>query len=110
VNISGDQSDIKYYGGVVLYVYTEGNFRNWVLEIHLWYWPRCHLIAERVDCFGYGIVIDNRDHKQPLHGHIGFEHHGGHVSGILQAPNGTPPFIDGKPVANNLSFNPMAHF
>ncbi|MFB6320094.1 SusC/RagA family TonB-linked outer membrane protein [Saccharicrinis sp. FJH54] len=108
INISGGNDVFTYYAGGT-YVYTEGNFPDLGVGKYTY---RIGLDANITDNLTASVTLalDNRDFKRPYLSGVGNNTMEGLFLELLQAPPWMPPYMDGKPVNNNLDFNPYALF
>jgi TonB-dependent starch-binding outer membrane protein SusC len=108
INVSGGSSKVKYYAGGS-YVYTEGNFPDMGIGKYTY---RLGLDANITDHLQASatIALDNRDFKRPYISGVGSNTMEDLFQELLQAPKWTPAYINGYPVGNNLSFNPLYLF
>ncbi len=108
LNFSGGSDKVKYYAGGT-FVYTEGNFPDLgVGKISY----RLGLDADITDRLSVSatIALDNRDYTRPYISGAGAVTMEDLFQELLQAPKWTPAYINGYPVKNNLSFNPLYLF
>jgi len=108
INFSGGSQRVKYYAGGT-YVYTEGNFPDMGVGKYTY---RLGLDANITDELQVSatIALDNRDFKRPYISGVGSNTMEDLFQELLQAPKWTPAYINGYPVGNNLSFNPLYLF
>ncbi len=108
LNFSGGSEKVKYFAGGT-YNYTEGNFPD--LGVGK-YTVRLGLDAEitRDLSISATIALDNRDYTRPYISGVGSNTMEDLFQQLLQAPKWTPAYIDGLPVSNNLTFNPLYLF
>ena len=108
INVSGGTNRFQYFANGA-YVYTEGNFPQMGVGKQSY---RLGLDANITDNLKASVTIalDNRDFKRPYLTGSGANTMEDLFQQLLQAPKWTPPYIDGKPVYNNLDFNPYALF
>jgi TonB-linked SusC/RagA family outer membrane protein len=108
LNFSGGSEKVKYFAGGT-YLYTEGNFPQMDVGKYSY---RLGLDAKITDDLSVSatIALDNRDFKRPYLTGTGANTMEDLFQNLLQVPKWTPPYIDGKPVYNNVSFNPFALF
>lgn len=108
LNFSGGSERVKYFAGGT-YLYTEGNFPQMGVGKYSY---RLGLDAKITDDLSVSatISLDNRDFKRPYLSGTGANTMEDLFQTLLQVPKWTPSHIDGKPVYNNVSFNPFALF
>ncbi len=108
INFSGGSDKVQYYAGGN-YRYTEGNFPGLGIGQYSY---RLGLDASITEALKVSatVSLDNRDYKRPYISGAGSNTMEDLFQELLQAPKWTPPYIDGKPVSNNLDFNPLYLF
>ena len=108
INFSGGSDKVKYYAGGN-YRYTEGNFPGLGIGQYSY---RLGLDADVTESLKISATIsmDNRDYKRPYISGAGANTMEDLFEELLRAPKWTPPYINGKPVSNNLDFNPLYLF
>lgn len=108
INISGGSKSVKYFAGGT-YMHTEGNFSDMGVGKYSYRLGLDANITEQLKASAT-ISVDNRDFKRPYISGVGSNTLEDLFEELLQAPKWTPAYIDGYPVANNLSFNPLYLF
>lgn len=108
LNISGGTDKLKYFAGGN-YLYTGGNFPQMGVGKYSYRLGLDANITDRLTA-SVTVAVDNRDFKRPYISGVGSNTLEDLFQPLLQAPKWTPAYIDGLPVANNLSFNPLYVF
>ena len=108
INVSGGSDKVSYYAGGS-YMYTEGNFAQMGIGQYSY---RIGLDAQVTDAIKISatVSLDNRDFTRPYVSGAGSNTMEDLFEVLLQTPKWTPPYINGYPVGNNLSFNPLYLF
>jgi TonB-linked SusC/RagA family outer membrane protein len=108
INFSGGTDKIKYYAGGT-YVYTEGNFPEMGVGKFSYRLGLDANITKDI-VVSATIALDNKDFKRPYISGTGTNTMEDFFQQLLQAPKWTPAYINGYPVGNGLSSNPLYLF
>lgn len=108
INVSGGNERVTYFASGV-YQYSEGNFPEMGVGKYSYRLGVDTKITDNLKA-SVTISLDSRDFKRPYMSNVGTNTMEDFFQSLLQAPKWTPPFINGYPVSNNVSTNPLQLF